>query len=126
MQVDLSELAPWAAIALSGTALWRSIYSGRSKATDEKFKEHQTWIESKASKETVQVLQARVDIVEDKVTVVENELKHLPNHQTVQHLEGMIGRLSGEVGVLSERIRPVAAIADRLQEKILESVEISR
>ncbi|WP_420132187.1 hypothetical protein [Rhodopseudomonas sp.] len=126
MQVDLSEIAPWAAIAISAAALWRSIYSGRSKATDDKFKEHQLWIESKASKDQVAVLAAKVDVVEDKVTVINNELTHLPDHQTVQRLEGMIGTLSRDVSVLSERIRPVASIADRLQEKIMESVELSK
>lgn len=126
MMVDLSMAAPWFSVAVSIAALWYAIYSGRSKVTEEKFKELSSWIETKASKDHVAVLAAKVDVVEDKVTVIDNELKHLPDNQTVQKLEGMIGTLSRDVSVLSERIRPVAAIADRLQEKIMESVEISR
>ncbi|ACF01887.1 conserved hypothetical protein [Rhodopseudomonas palustris TIE-1] len=126
MTINVSDLAPWVAIAISAAALWYAIYSGRSKVTEEKFKELSSWIETKASKDHVAVLAAKLDVVEDKVTVIDNELKHLPDNQTVQKLEGMIGTLSRDVSVLSERIRPVAAIADRLQEKIMESVEIAR
>lgn len=83
-------------------------------------------IDGKADAIHVGTLSGKLDLLEDRTTRIESDLRHLPDHSTVNELQNMISKLSGEVGVLSERIRPVAAIADRLQEKILEQAGFTR
>jgi hypothetical protein len=134
---DLSAWAPWIAVALSAAAFLYSVIKDRSKEDarqfetleeklDDKVSELQRTIELKAGKDTVGILHGKLDIVEDRTTRIESDLRHLPDQSTVNKLEGMIGSLSTQVGVLSERIRPVAAIADRLQERILEQAGFER
>lgn len=116
----VSDWAPWVAIALSAASMLYGLFNGRSKEIDRRFVETKALIDLKSDKEVVTVVVAKLDLLEDRATRIETNMDHLPDHQSVAKLEVLIGKLSGDVGVLSERIRPVAAIADRLQEKILE------
>lgn len=133
--IELSALAPWVAITVAIGSLFYSIFNGRSKALEDKLelKASKEVVEAigdrvneKASREQVAILASKLDLVEDRATRIESDLRHLPDHDTVNKLEGMISVLSRDVGILSERIRPVAAIADRLQEKILETAGFDR
>jgi hypothetical protein len=38
----------------------------------------------------------------------------------VHSLESAVAKLSGDVGILAERVKPIVAIADRVQEAIFE------
>lgn len=113
---------PLLAVLIAGGALWRSFTVDRTKETKAKFEAIDLRLDKKADKDQVGVLVGKVDLVEHRVTVVENDLKHLPDQKTVNKLEGMIGTLSKDVGMLSERIKPIAAMADRIQEAIVEKV----
>ncbi len=64
----------------------------------------------------------RVDNLENRITLVEADMRHLPDKDVTHSLEKAIGDLRTEVSVLSERIKPVAAIADRVQEAMLEKM----
>lgn len=64
----------------------------------------------------------RIDRLEDRVTRAESDIRHLPDKDKTHDLEKAIGALQGEVRVLSERIKPIAAISDRLQDAMLEKV----
>lgn len=122
MQVELSAVAPWAAILIAALSLGYTIVSNRSKKIDEKIDELKPWIESKSSKEHTDVLQKKVELIDKRVTTVESELKHLPDKDTTHRLEITLKDLGNEVGRLSERIKPVAAMADRIQEALVEKV----
>jgi len=124
--VNVNDWAPWVAIALSAASMLYGLFNGRSKDIDRRFTETKKLVDGKADKETVVVAVAKLDLLEDRATRIETNMDHLPDHTMVNKLEGMIGRLTGDVAVLSERIRPVAAIADRLQEKILEQAGFDR
>lgn len=121
MMVDLQTIVPWLALALSALSLIYTSRRDRSQATEQKLKDMDAFVDSRASKAQADAISEKVDKLEDRATRLESELKHLPDHSTVNRLETKIADLSSQVGVLAERIRPVAAIADRLQEKILES-----
>ena len=122
MQVELSTAAPWVAILIAAASLAYTIVSNRSKKIDDKIEELKPWIESKSSKEHTDVLQKKVELIDKRVTTVESELRHLPDKDTTHRLEVALKDLGGEVGRLSERIKPVAAMADRIQEALVEKV----
>lgn len=135
--MTVNDWAPWVAILIAAASFLHTIVNSRSKENekrfavleerlDDKVKAIQTQLETRAAKETVAIAVGKLDILEDRATRIESDLRHLPDHSTVNKLESMIGKLSGDVGILSERIRPIASIADRLQEKILEQAGFDR
>ncbi|MBR0962204.1 hypothetical protein [Bradyrhizobium japonicum] len=135
--MNVNDWAPWVAILIAAASFLHSFFNGRSKENEKRFAvleeritdkvdDIKSGLEGKASKETVSIAVGKLDILEDRATRIESDLRHLPDHTTVNRLENLIGKLSGDVGVLSERIRPIASIADRLQEKILEQAGFDR
>jgi hypothetical protein len=119
---DLSAWAPWVAIAISVAGSLFSIFRGQSKDTSAKFEAIEEKLEKKASKEQVGLLAGKLDVVEDKVTIVQNDLKHLPDKDATHRLEIALGKMESELGRLAERMKPIASMADRMQEAILEKV----
>lgn len=55
-----------------------------------------------------------------RIDRVENDLRHLPDKEVTHRMELTLADLRSEVAVLAERLHPVAAISDRLQEFMLE------
>ena len=126
ISVDLSVLAPWVSIAISIATL---IYVRRHNSSTEVSSriaaiegKVDAIAEGKAGKGTVDVLLKKVDVVEDKVTVIENEMKHLPDKDATHRLEIALGEMRTEMRGLSEKVKPISAMADRIQEAILEKV----
>lgn len=101
-----SDLPPWIAIALSFGALLRAHFGARSKEVDLR----------------IGVLTSKLDLVEDRVTIVENDLKHLPDKETTHRLELSIAEMRTEMRGLSEKMKPLGAIADRIQDAVMEKV----
>mgnify|MGYP000069978672 CR=1 FL=1 len=121
MMVDLQAIVPWLALVVGLGSLVYTMKRDRSQATDQKLTNLGTFVDTRASKEHVASVADKLDKLEDRTTRIESDLQHLPDHKAVNMIELKMAELSSQVGVLAERIRPVAAIADRLQEKILES-----
>lgn len=67
-------------------------------------------------------LVAEVELFKDRVIVVENTLKHLPDKEVTHRLEITMAKMENELGKLSERMKPIASMADRMQEALLEKV----
>lgn len=105
----IEPLHSWLALVLSIIALSYNILSGRSKVASEK----------------VAALTSRVDEAEARLTLIEADMKHLPSKDTTHELRIAISELNGQVQLLGERIKPVAAISDRLQEAIISKMEHS-
>jgi prefoldin subunit 5 len=61
-----------------------------------------------------------VDLLKDRMHTVEEHIRHLPAADTTHRLEKSIVELQGQLAVVSERLRPVAAISDRLQDFLIE------
>lgn len=68
----------------------------------------------------------KIDALEDRVSRIEGELRHLPDRATVHRMELSITEMKGDMKAIVERLTPVAAIADRLQEFLLEQAKVSR
>ena len=61
-----------------------------------------------------------------RLTLIEGELKHLPDAHSAKRTEVALSEVRGELQVLSERLKPVAAISERLQEFLLEEAKERR
>ncbi len=120
--IEAQALAPWLALLVSGAAFFYAIRKDKSAETKLQFEQIETRIETKASKDHVAVLAGKLDIAEDKITRIDVELEHMPDRNTVLELAREVAKLSGDVGVLAERVKPIASMADRMQEAMMEKV----
>jgi predicted nucleic acid-binding Zn-ribbon protein len=104
--IELNALAPWAAVIIAAASLLYAIFSNRSKDQDKKF----------AS------LGREVDSVKDRVAKVENDLTHLPDKSVTHRLELHMAEMKAEMAQLTERMKPISAMASRIQDAVLEKV----
>lgn len=123
------DLNPWLSLGVSlialGGFLWNHLTSGGSKALAEVTKlrveidndgderDRRTQIQAEA-------IVARFQLTESRLTKIESDLSHLPDREQTHRLEIAVERLTGGLAMLDERLKPVAAISDRLQEFLLE------
>jgi len=63
----------------------------------------------------------KVEKLEDRVARLEGEFNHMPDRDSVHRMELSLSELRGELKAMAERLTPVASIADRLQEFLLEA-----
>ncbi len=62
----------------------------------------------------------RIDHVEKEVGTVSTELQHVPGKDVVHEMKLAMTRLEGQMNVIIERVGPIKAIAERMQEVMLE------
>ncbi|SIP95831.1 DUF2730 family protein [Bosea sp. TND4EK4] len=65
----------------------------------------------------------KIDKVEDRVSALENEFRHLPDRGSVHTIQLSLAELKGEMRAMGEQLKPVAAISERLQEFLLEQAK---
>lgn len=120
----MNEYAIWASPLIAIAALVYTVVVNRGTKHEKRFADMAKAIgvvETQLVTAQHGILQ-RVDKVEDRVTKVEAEIEHMPDKDHAQRLELAISRLEGRFDVLSERIKPIAAISDRIQDAVLEKV----
>lgn len=112
--INIDWLAPVGAALATGLSLWNFIQSPTRQlaALFDKLKEEMAG-EVKAQDVKIMALQAELQILK-------SEIQHLPDRDTAHRLELAIAELNGKIGTLDERLKPVAAISDRMQEILLE------
>ncbi len=122
-----SDLVPWLALGsfvISTASLLYTIFNGRAKKTDERFdkveKQHKD--DLNAANVKIGALAAENDLLKNRIAVVEGDLRHLPDKDVTHRLELGIADLRSEMRGLSEKVKPIGAMADRIQEAILEKV----
>lgn len=120
MTVDLSTLPSWIAILISLSALSYTIVSNRTKGTTTQIEQLKLLLDDKASKHAVAVLTGKVDVAEDKITIMQGELKHLPSKEATHELERSLLEIKSEMRGLSEQMKPIAHMASRMQEALLD------
>lgn len=118
----MNDMVPWIGIAISLATLAYTILSSRSKANFSRVREIERKLNDKADGVSQAALAGKVDIVEDRVTRVETDMKHLPGKDIAHKLEVSLTELSGRVEMLTERLVPVTAMASRIQEALIERV----
>ena len=71
--------------------------------------------------EGLEKLDARVDLIDERVARVEAELAHLPDKSQMHAMQIELTELRGELRVLTERLAPLAAITARMQDYLMEA-----
>lgn len=107
MMMDLSQVMPWIGAALSIIALLtqlKSMLTAGEKRLDER----------------VAKMEAKAVEFDRRIQSVESELKHTPDRGTMHRLEMALTEVSGKLSVLEERLRPIAATNERLNELLVE------
>ncbi|SOC19531.1 uncharacterized protein DUF2730 [Rhodobacter maris] len=86
------------------------------------------WLTSGSRKndERLDRLVARVDELERLVQTHGDKIDQLPNQEMMHRLELSLVRMEGHIDRMDERLRPVAAIAERMQELMLEQAKEGR
>jgi hypothetical protein len=107
-QVDVGTLALWAAacstILTLGITVWNIFSSPARRSADR--------IEAQGK---------RIEDLERGLQRVEDRIAAMPSTTTMHELELMLTRLEGRLDTLNQRLQPVASIADRMQEWMLEN-----
>lgn len=68
----------------------------------------------------IRALSEKFELLEDRVFRVESEIKHLPDKDTAHRMEMAISRLEGRLETMDERLKPVAAMAGRMQDFMID------
>lgn len=128
----ISELKDWLSVLATAVALASLLYTfltRSGKEAGEKVAELQKQtlaalgdIQKQITK-SLEDRDRKIDQLEDRVSRVEGELRHLPDRATVHRMEIGITEMKGDMKAIAERLGPVAAIADRLQEFLLEQAK---
>lgn len=102
-----TDITPWLTMILAGLSIAGTIYTIMSRP-------------GKQAQDGVDKLAGKVEDLEDRVSKCEADIQHLPDKDATHRLEIGMAELNGQIKVLSERLHPVAAITQRMQELMLE------
>ncbi|MGO4872760.1 MAG: DUF2730 family protein [Roseiarcus sp.] len=78
-----------------------------------------TLLTARNQKDVADLLDAKNDH-EKRLAVVETTVEHLPSADVVHDLNLAMADMKGQLAVIVERVGPIKAIAERLQETFLE------
>lgn len=118
--MDLGNVAQIGSFIVSLAMFVWVLVSARSKASNDKVAKLEGVVEGRASKSVVDALEVRMRDLERKSIEVDGALANMPDRDAAHRLELAIAKLEGRFDALDERLKPVAAIGDRLQEFLLE------
>ncbi|WP_315742785.1 MULTISPECIES: DUF2730 family protein [unclassified Bradyrhizobium] len=124
MNVTLNDLAPWVAIAVSAASFFYAWSNSRSKKIDEDLASIRKAQKDDHEATTIRqaAVKAEVDSIKDRVTRVEADMAHLPDKDVTHRLEMALGAMQAEMRELNAKVRPISAMADRIQEVMVEKV----
>lgn len=71
-------------------------------------------------------LKQRVEAVERDMLRLKDELTHMPDTESIHRLEIAMTRVEGHLSTFEAKLAPVAAIAERMQELMLEEARGAR
>ncbi|PTW61414.1 hypothetical protein C8N35_102123 [Breoghania corrubedonensis] len=125
-------LARFGPLIIMVLSLGWSVYQFRSSARKDEFKELREEVRSEMAKQSSQLQKhiqegasSRADIA-NRLSAIEGDLKHMPSADSYQRTELALVGLRGQMEVLTERLKPVAEISNRLQEFLLEEAKERR
>jgi uncharacterized coiled-coil protein SlyX len=105
MTMDWGTTAQWGALVVAFIAFIR----GEFRAQDKSYRADMEKVES------------RMGDCETKLARVSGELEHLPGKDLVHGLQLAMKEMQGQMDVIAERVKPIQAIASRMQEVLLEN-----
>lgn len=109
----MESFLPWFGPLIAAIALVHSLYSHYASAASKKLH---------ATERKITAANERVTGIENRVVKIENDLQHMPDKDSTHRLEMSMADMNTELRVLAERIKPVAAVSERLQELLMERV----
>lgn len=71
-------------------------------------------------------IEARMEHVETRMTSIETRVEDLPGRADYHQLSLQIGDIAGQIAVLAERIKPLAATIDRVQDYLTAQTPVRR
>ncbi|WP_319774458.1 hypothetical protein [Breoghania sp.] len=112
---------------MTATLIW-SVYQFRLSARKDETNELRALIDtvSKRLEQHVDDGAASRSGIADRLSAIEGELRHMPSADSYQRTEIALEALRGQMEVLSERLKPVSEISNRLQEFLLEEAKTRR
>lgn len=116
--MDIGSIPNWISIIIAAAALIYTILSGRSRAAATDLERQRS--ESIGRHEQ---LASKVERLDDRLATVEGEMRHLPDKDTAHRMEMAIARLEGRLETMDERLKPVAAMASRMQDHLMETAK---
>ena len=119
----MQNIPGWLAVIISATVFVYTVIDGRGKKAAQKIRDLDSKVAGKADALDVSHIAEKLDRVEDRMTTIEGEIKHLPDKDTAHSIELRVSDLSGQVGALAEQLKPVTAMASRIQEALIEQVK---
>lgn len=63
----------------------------------------------------------KVDKQEERIARLEGEVAHMPDKDSAHRMEMAIARLEGRLETMDERLKPVASMAARMQDYLMET-----
>lgn len=102
--MDWGTAAQWGALVIAVIAFVR----GEIRVQDKDFRE------------TMKAIDRRLELNEGRIGRLESEIVHLPGKDSVHGLEMAMQEMKGQMQVIIERVGPIKAIAERMQEVLLE------
>lgn len=118
----MEELQEWAPILIALAMLVWNIGIYRATARKDELTtlhERVDEVQRELSDHQLSGAHSRQQIAE-RLTHIEGQLNHMPDQASSHRMEVAMTHLQGQLDVLAERLQPVAAIAGRLQEVLLE------
>jgi predicted nucleic acid-binding Zn-ribbon protein len=103
----ISELKDWLSVIATAVSLAALLYTFVTRS-------------GKEANEKVAALSEKVETVEDRIARVEGELKGVPDRDSVHKMQIEMVAMRGSIDVLAERLKPVLAITNRMQEAMIE------
>tara|TARA_R110002020_G_scaffold185003_1_gene382460 strand:+ start:5924 stop:6307 length:384 start_codon:yes stop_codon:yes gene_type:complete len=124
----MEELRLWVPSILIGLSFLFNVLVYRAGARKEELEEIRADVGKVKSQltEHVQTGTASRAAIADRLTVIEGEMRHLPDAQSAKRTEVALENMRGQIEVMSERLKPVSAISERLQEFLLEEAQNRR
>jgi Protein of unknown function (DUF2730) len=65
--------------------------------------------------------EGKIDVVEDRCLTTENAIAHLPDKTGFHRMEIAMTELKGQLAAMDERLKPVARMAERMHEHMLDN-----
>lgn len=121
--MDSGTMAQWGAVTISVLALavaWVNRRTDKIEALDKRLQALSSEVATLPAHDIVESMDRRQDRHDTRLQKVETELAHLPSKDTTHKLELDIARISGQLEVVIESVRPIKEIARRMQDAMLE------
>ena len=108
--LDIGPLISWvvalAALLSFGTSIWNIMGSG-----------------SRQNAAKIVALEMRIALTERVTQHHTDQIDQMPGKDMMHRMELSLSELHGQLGRLDERLKPVAAIAERMQELMIEQAQ---